>query len=528
MTGHILTIDLGTSGPKVAVFTLDGDYLDSEFRPVESVLVGDMGVEQRPADWWAGVTAAATALWERLDRTRLDLRAVSVTSQWSGTVPVDALGEPLHNAIIWMDARGAEAVRKVAGARLNVSGYHPTRLREWIRLTGGVPSLSGKDPVGHILWFQAHHPELARRTRHYLEPKDWLNMQLTGRALTTRDTAALHWVTDNRDPHAIEYHETLLRWTGLRRDQLPDLIDATDIVGDVTEVAAAALGIAAGLPVVGGTPDVQSATIGSGAVGDYEGHLYIGTSSWITCHVPKKKTNLFNGIASLPSPLPGRYFVADEQECAGKVLTWLRDKVLWPDDALGGGPPPEDALQRMDALAAEVPPGANGVIFTPWLNGERTPVDDHTIRASWHHLGLGATRADLVRAALEGVAFNTRWLLEAVEGFVKRPFPYLNFIGGGASSDLWSQILADVLGREIRQVADPIQANSRGAALLAALALGHCRVEELSDRVQIAAVYRPDPDRHRIYSGIYSEFSAIYKANQSIHRRLAVSDPAHG
>src|SRR5690606_9439242 len=137
------------------------------------------------------------------------------------------------------------------------------------------------------------------------------------------------------------------------------------------------------------------------------------------------------------------------------------------------------ALARMDALAATSPPGSNGVLFTPWLNGERTPVDDHTIRAGWHHLSLGTTRADQVRAVLEGVAYNSRWLMGAVEKFVKRPFPWLHMIGGGANSDLWCQIHADVLGREIRQVADPIRANARGAALLAAVALGHVRPDQL-------------------------------------------------
>ena len=221
--------------------------------------------------------------------------------------------------------------------------------------------------------------------------------------------------------------------------------------------------------MVGGTPDVQSAAIGSGAVRDFEGHLYVGTSSWITCHVPFKKTDLLHGIATLPSPLPGKYYVADEQESAGACVNWLRDNVLYPDDRLRETPVPVDVFARIDALAAACPRARAACIFTPWLNGERTPVDDHRLRGGWHNISLRTTRAEMVRAVLEGVAFNSRWLLGTVEKFVGTPFPWLNFVGGGAQSDLWCQIMADVLARPIRQVEQPVHANTRGAALLAAL-----------------------------------------------------------
>jgi xylulokinase len=518
---YVLTIDLGTSGPKVSLFTLDGDHIDGEFTPVDLVLVGDTGVEQRPDDWWDGIVGAAQRLWERVDVDPAEVAAVSVTSQWSGTVPVDADGRAVHDAVIWMDARGVEATRRVVSSRLNVAGYDPRKLRQWISLTGGAPSHSGKDPLGHILWIEDELPEVAAATATYLEPKDYLNLRLTGRAVATYDSIVLHWVTDNRDPAAIASVDSLIDAAGLGRKKLPELIGATDIVGGVLPDVAAQLGVPAGTPVIGGTPDVQSATIGSGAVADFEGHLYIGTSSWLTCHVPFKRTNLLNGVASLPSPLPGKYFVANEQETAGKCLTWLRDQLLWPDDALGGGPAPADALARMDALAATAPSGSNGVMFTPWLNGERTPVDDHTIRAGWHHLTLGNTRADQVRAVLEGVAYNSRWLMGAVEGFVKRPFPWLHFIGGGACSDLWCQIHADVLNREIRQVEDPIVANARGAALLAAVALGHLRADQIGNKVKVRRTYRPDPATRALHDERFDQFKALYKANKGIHRKLA-------
>ena len=136
----VLTIDLGTSGPKVALFTVDGRFVDGEFSPVDLVLFPNGGVEQRPSEWWAGIVSGCARLWERVPADDVArVVAVSVTSQWSGTVPVDADGNALHDAVIWMDARGAEVTRRVVGGPLRVAGYDPRKLRRWISLTGGAP-----------------------------------------------------------------------------------------------------------------------------------------------------------------------------------------------------------------------------------------------------------------------------------------------------------------------------------------------------------------------------------------------------
>lgn len=515
MTEYVLTVDLGTSGPKVALFTFDGSFVDGDFTPVALNVLPDGGVEQSPAAWWDGIVAASQRVMARGSVAPDAVVAVAVTSQWSGTVAVDRDGTPLHDAIIWMDSRGAAETRRVVGGALRLQGYEPRKLRTWISRTGGAPALSGKDSISHIHWMQRERPDIARATWKYLEPKDWLNLQLTGRCAATYDSIVLHWVTDNRDPARVDYDPDLLRIAELDRAQLPDLVAATAVVGTLTPAAAAALGVPAGIAVVGGTPDLQSAAIGSGAVRDFEGHLYVGTSSWLTCHVPFKKTDLLHGIASLPSPLPGKYYVADEQEVAGGCLEWLREHALETGDD----------LHRLDEIASAVAPGSNGVIFTPWLNGERTPVDDHTLRAGWHNLSLATRRAELVRSVLEGVAYNSRWLLGTVEKFVGRSFPWLHFIGGGAQSELWCQIMADVLQREIRQVEHPIRANARGAALVAGIALGRIGVDDLARNVRIAATFAPDRANVAIYDDRYAEFRVLHKQTS---RRTKRHGPKRG
>ena len=171
-------------------------------------------------------------------------------------------------------------------------------------------------------------------------------------------------------------------------------------------------------------------------------------------------------------------------------------------------------------MAASVPVGAHGVLFTPWLNGERSPVDDHTIRGGFHNISLSSTRSDMVRAVFEGVALNSAWLLGAVEKFTKRPFEALAFVGGGANSDLWSQIHADATGRTIRQIDDPVLANVRGAGLLTLLALGHLTVADIPGTVTVKATYRPDPAAGEVYAGLLKEFVNLYEKTKGIHKRL--------
>ena len=215
---------------------------------------------------------------------------------------------------------------------------------------------------------------------------------------------------------------------------------------------ATGFGLPAGVRVVAGTGDTTAAAVGAGATDDYDAHLYVGTSAWLSCHVPFKRTDVVHNIASLPSVVPGKYWVATVQDVAGKAVDWLLDSVVYAQDGMLDASTPAVSTTPWTGstrLAASAPPGCNGVVFTPWLNGERTPVDDPTVRGGWFNVSLSTTRADLARSVFEGIALNTRWMLEAVERFTRRGAPAgfssLRFIGGGASSALWCQTMADVL-----------------------------------------------------------------------------------
>jgi len=517
---YVLAIDLGTSGPKVALVSTRGEVVQCEFEPTPVALLPGGGAEQNPDDWWAAITTAAQRLLAQELVPREAIAAVSCTAQWSGTVAVDRGGRPLMNAIIWMDSRGAPHVRRATGGWPEIARYNLGRLITWIRLTGGTPTHSGKDSLAHILYLQHERPEIYQAAGKFLEPKDYINLRLTGRPAASYDSITLYWLTDNRDIRHVDYAPALLALTGIRREQLPDLQQAVDVLGTLRPEVAREWGLPASVPVVTGAPDVHSAAIGSGAVQDCAAHLYIGTSSWLVCHVPFKKTDPQHNMASLPSAIPGRYLIINAQESAGACLAHLRDRVIYPDDEFATGRPPQSGYALFDQVAARVPAGADKLIFTPWLYGERAPIEDATVRGGFFNQSLRTTRAHMVRAVFEGVAYNSRWLLDYVERFIGRRLDAVTMVGGGAASAVWCQIHADVLNRPVRQVKDPIQANVRGAAFLAAAALGDLTFEQIPERVEIAHVYTPDPANRDIYDELFREFVNLYRSTRGIYARL--------
>lgn len=516
----ILAIDLGTSGPKVALFTWRGELVGYEYEATPYYLFPNGGAEQKPSEWWAAITAATRRLMKRDLAPPEQIAALSCTTQWSGTVAVDRSGEPLMDAVIWMDARGAPYVQEVVGGPVRVEGYGLDKLLTWLRLTGGVPNRTGKDSIGHILYIQREHPHVYAQTHKFLEPKDYLNLRLTGKFAASYDSITLHWVTDNRNLSRVDYSARLLRMTGIEREKLPDLVPPAGILGELQAEAAADLGLPPGIPVAVGTPDLQSAALGAGAAADFQAYLYVGTSSWIACHVPFKKTDILHNIASLPAGIPGKYLVSNEQQTSGACLNFLRDNILYHQDELLTQEGVPDVYQIFDRIAGKAPAGSGGLIFTPWLYGERTPVSDRTLRGGLHNLSLESTREHIIRAVFEGVAFNTRWLLGYVEQFVGRRLDALPLVGGGGKSGVWCQIFADILGRSVRQVKDPILANARGAAFQAAAALGMLKLEEIEGNIVRTETFSPNPGHQQVYNEMYREFLEIYKQNTKIYSRL--------
>ncbi len=516
----ILTVDLGTSGPKVSLFDERARLLGSCFEEVPLLLFEGGGAEQRPSDWLNGIRAAYRRLIAETKVNPKKITAINCTAQWSGTVAVDAQGLPLMNALIWMDSRGAPYALKVMDGLIKAEGYGVLKLLKWLRLTGGAPGKLGKDPIAHILYLKHRFPEIYSKTFKFLEPKDYLNLFFTGIFASSFDAITLHWVTDNRKINQITYHSDLLKMTGLDRNQLPDLVPTNSILGKVSKTIAQEFGLSEDVVVVSGAGDIHTAAVGSGAVKDFEGHLYVGTSSWIVCHVPFKKVDVLHNMATLPSAIPGRYMIANEQQTSGACLNYLKQNLFFPKDEIDSRAAPSDFYRNADALVEKVAPGSEGLHFLPWMYGERSPMDDAYTRGGFLNMSLHHTRGHLLRAVYEGVAFNSKWLLHYVEKMIGRRFEGLNFIGGGAKSAVWSQIFADICDRPIHAMKDPITCNSRGTAILALMALGELKLEEVGQTVEIEKTFLPNPENRSLYEQRFKRYLEMYQSNKSMYAKL--------
>ena len=523
MNSYVLGVDLGTGGPRVALAGTDGVLVAHEKEAVDLHLLPAGGAEQDPDDWWRAILAASARLRDRHPLEYGQVTAICMSSQWGGLVAVDADGRHVHPALTWMDSRGSRYSQELTGGGLRVpGGYNARALAHWLSRTGGVPTRTGKDPVGQAAWLRHERPDVYAAATWLLDVPEYLTMRLTGRAVAGWDTAVLRWCTDNRDASNVRWDPALARRCGLDVALLPELVRPASVIGTVLPEVAAAFGLPDGVRVVAGTGDTTAAAVGAGATSEYDAHLYVGTSAWLSCHVPFKRTDIVHNIASLPSVVPGSYWVATVQDVAGKAVDWLLDSVVYAQDGmLDASPRPTDALERLNALAVSAPPGCNGVVFTPWLNGERTPVDDETVRGGWFNVSLSTTRADLARSVFEGIALNARWMLDAVERFTRRGgpggFSSLRFIGGGASSPLWCQTMADVLQVPIRQIADPVVANARGAALIAAIGIGALDWADVPSRVAVEATFTPDPAAGAVHDRQYATFRDIYRRTHGIY-----------
>jgi len=509
----VLAVDLGTGGPKTGAVALDGELIASAHTSVSTRYTADGGATQDPNDWWRAIVDGVRTVVDAKAAEVDDLVGVGITGQWGSTVPVDAGGSAVGDCMLWADTRGGELAARAVGGPVSLFGYSPSNMIRWIQITGGAPSPNGADPLGHELYLRHREPAMYARTAALIEPLDYIGARFTGRVAATPASMILSWLTDNRPGATSGYVPELVRRAGRDAGRLPELLPTGAVLGNIDPVVAAALGVPS-VPVVAGVPDLHTAFIGSGAVAPYEPHVTISTTSWIACEVPFKRTDVIHQIASVPGLRSGAYLVANNHETAGICLQWLRDSVLSHD---GSRPPTYDELCR---LAATARPGSGGVIFTPWLKGERTPVEDRTLRAGFLNVSIGTDRAQLVRSVLEGVAFNARWLLDAVEGFVRRPLPSLRILGGGAASDLWCQIHADILDRRIERVADPMFANLRGAALFAGISLGWLSLEDVRGLVSVNRTFEPDPSARAVYAPMYREFKHLYDRLHGVYARL--------
>jgi xylulokinase len=503
----LLGYDVGTSSVKAALFDRSGRMLSSSSADYWVEFPAPGWAEQNPETWWTALCTATPRLFATPDLTPDRVAAIGIAAQMCGVVPVAADGEVLHNALIWLDTRSQPQARRIAAGRISIGGYSAFALARFLWLTGGAPNLSGKDPISKMMWLHEERPLLWEKTAKLLDAKDYLVYRCTGNFLTTPDCAHLTWLMKARG-RTHRWSPSLMRLADIPAALLPPLVPSTAPAGPLTAAAAASLGLRAGTPVAAGMGDVSAFALAGGTRAPGALHLNIGTSGLVGAHIARSKVDPLTKVGSVVCADGEGYLLIAAQENAGVCVDWAC-RFLGFEHA---GMPDFAAFERA-ALAAET--SAAAPFFFPWLFGERVPVDDASLRAGFANLAPTTGRNELAYAVLEGVAFNIRWAVEAVDRLLHQHGTPMRVVGGGSRSDGWCQIIADVLQRPLHRMEEPRHGGARGAAMAASVAAGlHPDIEAALTMAREDRLFEPD----RSLAQRSDQRFALFKA---YHRRLA-------
>jgi xylulokinase len=458
---------------------------------------GPAWAEQDPHDWWG---AGVDALRPIVARAPRGVEAIGLSGQMHGAVLLDERGDVLRPSIIWCDQRTS------AECRWLDQTIGPRRLLE-LTLNPALTNFT----LTRLLWVRTHEPDLWARVRHVLLPKDYVRFRLSGAYATDVADASGTLLLDVAKRR---WSNEMIEATGLRREILPDAYESPAVCAKVSREAAAATGLREGTPIVAGAGDQAAGAVGMGITRPGNVSVTIGTSGVVFAATQRPALDPKGRIHTFCHAVPDRWHVMGVTQAAGLSLRWVRDQ-------LGGQMTRDDgdaAYERLVAEAAGVPAGSDGVLWAPYLMGERTPHCDPNVRAALIGLAAQHTRAHVVRAVLEGVAFSLRDSFGIFDE-LRLPIVSVRVGGGGARSALWRQIQADTYGRAVEGVKAE-EGAAYGAAILAGVGAGVWpSVDAACDAiVQTSAITEPNPDAVAMMNDRYEQFARIYPALRDIYQ----------
>ncbi len=505
MLRYVIGVDVGTTGAKTLLVDERGRVAAGAFDEYPLLVPRPGWAEQEPDAWYEATIHGIRKVVAQAGIRPDQVAALSLSGQMHGSVFVDRSGQVIRRPLLWCDVRTAEEVRAINEA----VG------RQRMVAIAGSPAMEGFT-APKVLWLRRHEPAHFDRIASVLLPKDYVRFRLTGELATEVSDAAGSAMFDvERGVWAPEVLEVV----GLRPDQLPRVLRSVDVAGGLTRAAAEASGLPPGTPVVAGGADNACGAVGAGVVRPGRAHVSIGSSGVIVSFAAAPSRDGGGRVHTFNHAVPGAWYVMGVMLAAGLSLRWVRDHLGQAERAvaeLTG----MDAYDLLTREAATSPPGARGLWFLPYLNGERTPHADPYARGVWFGLSSAHGRADLIRSVLEGVAFGLRDSLEVFRE-MGIGVSELRAIGGGGKSPLWRRILADVLGVPIARL-NVDEGPAYGAALLAGAGVGIWpNVAEASDAV-VTPVETVEPgEASDGYQARYRIFRSLYAALRDSFREAA-------
>lgn len=504
MKQYILAHDLGTSGNKATLYDLEGQLYASMVAAYPTHYPRDGWVEQDADDWWRAVCESTKLLLERSGVLPAAVACICFSAQMMGCLLVDSDGRPLRNMLIWADTRSAVQEQAMLERVDAQTGY---------RITGH--RLSASNSAAKLMWVRDNEPEVYRKAAKMLQAKEYIILRLTGEIVTEYSDAS---GTNLLDIGKRQWSEELIEAFGIRRDLLPDLYPSTHIAGRVTPEAARLCGLSAGTPVVIGGGDGSCACVGAGVAEPGQAYNAVGSSSWISMATrepyldPEMRTVNF---VHLDSRL---YTPCGTMQAAGYSYAWFRD-TLCGEQSYAGKLAGTGAYPLIDRLVEQSPPGAGGVLFLPYLLGERSPWWDHNARGAFVGMSISSGKGDMARAVLEGVGYNLKLILDILENACAAED--ILVIGGGTKGATWLQILADIWQKPLRVPRYLEEATSMGAAICGGVGIGvYAGFGEAAKLNPVERTILPNVENAAIYHRLFEIFCDTYRSLQPIYREL--------
>ena len=497
---YLLTHDVSSTGCKAAIVTIDGHLVEAAHETYPTYYPKPRWAEQNPEDWWGAIVRSTERVMKASGVDPNQINGMAFSTMMTNIVVLDAQKKLLRPCIFWLDGRAGEearyVMRRLGGERI------------FTQLIGATAS--GKDVIPKFLWLKRHEPEIYEKGAYFLDVSGYLLYRTTGEMAYEWSIASglglFNFKTKKIDT-------MLMRFFGLDANKIPQLVRSIDRVGGLSKSAASDLGLVPGIPVFGGAGDPMIAAVGSGTVSEGDAYLNLGTSAFIGL-LTRKPLKGKRGLATIQTADPDMLMLFGETSTAGASLEWAARELYRAN-------PDSETLAMMDRDVEETEPGAGGLIFTPWMYGERCPIPDESLRGAFINLSINRTHHHMVRAIYEGIAFNLRWILDSIDELYGIRIRTLRVLGGGAQGLPWLRIIADITGCKLEVLPNPRERLAVGAALVAAIGLEiYPDFESIKPLVPIERVIEPDNSHSQAYDELYHAYRKVYPALRGIYHDL--------
>jgi len=492
---YILAYDFGTSGVKAAIVDFDGHLLGYEESgyPLSCPEVG--WAEQDPDDYWTAVCDATKAVIKSVGVDGTDFAGMSFGTQGLGVIPLDKDGNTLYNNLTWIDTRA-----KAQADRINEAC--------------GVHALEASDTLPKILWLKENRPDVWEKTKAIVDCTGFLVYKMTGVMSAEYTGKVGYYQPDSADE---EFAVKQFNAAGVELDKIPPLIPGGEYVGTLTDKASEELGISRDCKVFMGIVDCAVAALGAGNSKEADAHIYLGTSGWITAVIGDKYlTDATPGVIQLPSISVKNYLYHACVQSACLAFEWSLDSLYHAEKKEKG----KEFYNWLNRELETIPPGSNGVLATPWVMGERSPILDENARALFLGISNRNTRADMVNAVMEGICFSIRMQVRDYKKDTGYELDSVSAIGGGCMSDHWMQMMADVLKMPVHRTENCRHSGAIGAAAIVAVGLGECELTGVDRFVNIERTFYPDAEAGKIYDKYYDLWCDIYPSLKDLFVKM--------